>query len=199
MMKRSIIPIAVAVSSLVLGMIGVGHAAVSSTSSTSVTTSTPTAFQLFVPRSTLWIYVLMDNTLGGTAKPGNFLITVDAGHPHYQTFHGNASGSTSTIDAYVPYTVNISTLPDYQALRGATSNCGPNTLPPGGGAYCTITEKFIPPPPPDAVPSTTSATSTGEVLGASTTDHMALLAVLRDLLAQLLTLEQELAAKMSVT
>lgn len=94
-----------------------------------------------VQTSTLNISLMVDNTVGGSATPSDFTVTVIAGHPSVSTFSGDASGTAVTIDANQAYYVNVSSLSNY--AEGKSGNCDDvSGLPSGNLAMCTITETY---------------------------------------------------------
>jgi peptidoglycan/xylan/chitin deacetylase (PgdA/CDA1 family) len=93
-----------------------------------------------LPQGVVNVFV---NVIGGPKSSSDFTITVNGGHASpTSTFPGNASGTVIGVDAGTNYTVGISTIPNYDKMIDASSNCGPNTLVASSSVTCSFTETF---------------------------------------------------------
>ena len=171
-----------------------GTATVLVTAQSGVTSTYTVTFSL-APATTsiLNVAVAVDNSAGGSAAPSDFTVTVIAGNPSTSTFPGDAAGTAITIDPNVAYNVNISSVTNY--TEGISGNCDETSgILPGSSATCTITETYVAPTNGNgnAVgvassgggggggggyynPYVATTDNGGQVLGASTTNTVALM------------------------
>jgi hypothetical protein len=161
------------------------------------------AFSLIPATSSILnVAVVVDNTAGGSAAASDFTVNLIATNPSTSTFPGSA-GTAVMIDPGTPYNVNISSLANY--TEGTSGDCDDvSGIAAGGSATCTITETFTAPVPLTTTfsgggngggnggdngfttPFFTSGGNSGGggvVLGASTTNPGALLALEQQLVA----------------
>ena len=114
----------------------------SSTIATGTCSAVVTSNVTPTPTSTLNVYVLVNNTAGGSAVPSNFTVTVGGAAATPSSFAGNASGTAVVVNASSTYTIGASTLANYTA--SASGNCaGP--IAAGNNGTCTLAETYVSP------------------------------------------------------
>ncbi len=99
--------------------------------------------------ATITLSIIINNTGGGTAVPGDFAVTLDGGSVAWDTPLQVAVGG------HVAFT---STISDYEigSWSGGCSSNGVITVSAGATTTCSITFTFVPPPPPTTTTTTTT-------------------------------------------
>ena len=129
---------------------------------TSATCSaTVTANAVPLATSTLNVFVSINNTVGGTATPSNFNVTVSGANASPSSFVGTSSVTPVVVSASSTYAVAASSFANYTTSE--SGNCtGP--IVAGETNSCTITETFTPstttPPPTPTAPRVNPPTLT---------------------------------------